>query len=1428
MAVSDTSTHTLAELLATLSPDAHTRGKQFEHISKWWLSNTPVKPFGEHTIEDIWLWDEWPDRPGPDTGIDLVARLSDGSLCAIQAKCIDESADIPKSQLDSFISAASTRIYTHRLLIATTDGLSANARRMLQEQHVIRVMRTELENSLSIWPDGIDQLTTPIAQPKWGPRPHQQEAIINVVAGLQKHDRGQLIMACGTGKTLTALWITEQLNPQTTLVLVPSLSLLSQTLTEWAQHTNNTWSYICVCSDDTVNKHNDEPISTVDDFPFEVTTNPDRITHFLATPGQKVIFSTYQSSAQVAAALQHVKTGIDFAICDEAHRLTGKTDANYASILSDDKIPATKRLFMTATPRTFTASVKKKAEERGVDVTSMDDETNYGPVLHKLSFGDAINRGLLSDYKVVIVGVTDPQVQDLIDRRELVSVGDNVETDARTLAAHIGLAKATKDYNLTRTISFHSRINTAAKFAQDHHKILHWLPDTHRPDGPTWTDTISGAMNTGQRRRILHQLRTDEPGRHALLTNARCLTEGVDVPTLDGVAFIDPRSSQVDIIQAVGRAIRKSQDKTAGYIILPVLIPTTADPVDAFEDTAFKPIWAILNALRSHDEDLAIELDRLRTQLGRTGQMDLLPSSIITDLPADIDSLLPDFSTKLSISLVEQSTSQWVLWLGLLVDYINEHGNSFVPHDYCVGHFRLGQWVNRQRTEFKNGALEQDRIDKLSHVHGWVWNQLDEVWNQYFQLLTDYVQEFGNALVQSEPTTYKGKKLFAWVRRQRQRYREGELEDDRVKMLEALPGWTWTPKDDSWEHWFTQLEHYVASVGHARVPQGFMVDTQNLGRWVSKQRSRYRSGTLEAGRAARLASLPGWTWSPHSSVWEASFAALLEFVNIHGHSAPPQAHKINDISLGTWVSKQRSDHKKGRLTAEDISRLESLPGWTWDALIGSWNQCFSALVRYTNETGSAAPLSALEFDGIQLGAWVKSQRSLYNKGNLEPDKIAQLESLSGWTWNPSSESWDKFFRALIDYTSEYGTALPPQSFTSEGLKLGTWVHAQRQIYRKGQLDERKVEKLSSLPGWSWDPSNENWETMFSQLKDFATLNGHVKVPSDPSRVGNKDLPSWIKRQRSNFRYGSLDERKRQRLEALPGWSWTPRKESWDYFYELLKEFTLENQHVDPRRSVLFRGYDLAGWVQSQRQRFRSGKLEEERIKKLESIDGWSWNTIQDSWETFFSLLHEFVEEAGHALVPQGTASKPYKGKDLARWVNRQRTQYNKGQLEPARIEKLESVSGWVWNISEASWEKYLQLLGQFVREHGHVRVPREPKLYKGLGLASWVQSQRTNFKNGNLDQQRITQLESIPHWTWDPHTSLWEDSYSALVTFTSEHGVAVPPRTYVVNGLKLGVWVGSQRQKYKKGLLSQECIDRLESLNGWTWELKSGPRRSSS
>ncbi len=977
-------------LLTSLSPDPLTRGKQFERLVKWWLTQDPI---WSRKIRNVWLWDEWPEYPGRDIGIDLVAEMTDGTLCAIQAKCFDENRDIPKSELDSFISAASQRTFQHRLLVATTDGLSANAKRMLADQHVVRVMRSDLESSLDVWPASIEELSAP-AQPHASPRPHQNLAITDITNGFKGNSRGQLIMACGTGKTLTALWIKETLKPKTTLVLVPSLNLLAQTLSEWAKNSLSTWQYLCVCSDDTVNKLDDQPISTVGDLPFEVTTNPADIAKFLLLGDERIIFSTYQSSAQVAKAQEQSGVSFDLVICDEAHRLTGKTDADYATVLDEKKIVGQKRLFMTATPRTYTTAAKTKAEDRGVEITSMDDEHVYGPVLHKLSFGEAIKQDLLSDYRVLIVGVTDPQVQDLIDRRELVSVNDSVNTDARTLAAHIGLAKATKDYNLKRTISFHSRIKSADQFAKDHLKILDWLPDTHKPTGDTWTGIISGAMNTGDRRRLIKQLSLDEHDRHALLTNARCLTEGVDVPSLDGVAFIDPRSSQVDIIQAVGRAIRKSENKEIGTIVLPVLIPTDSDAEDAIEDSAFKPIWAILNALKSHDDKLSTELNDLRTELGRTGITGALPNHLIIDLPADIDSILPGFLNKLSVAILEHSTSSWEMWFGLLLKFEELNNHCRVPTDYKSGQFRLGIWVSSQRAMYNAQRLDIKRIERLEGLKNWTWDAFDGEWHAAFDLLAKFEKQFGH----TEPVytaKYKGFELGTWASNQRTMRKTREYRHDRAILLESLATWSW---EDRWTRSYKLLQRYCDEFGSSFVPYVYKFDRFELGVWVSNQRMAYSRNKLSEEQIKLLSNLPSWSWNPRRDDWMKRYNALLAFSEREGHCQVPMNHLEGEISLQRWMNKNRSRYStRKNLSDEQINLLEKIPGWKWVIQEFSWDDYYAALLKFV-QIHERLPNSTEKIGDMKIGMWITNQRTQHRKGKLLEDRSEKLERIPKWRW----------------------------------------------------------------------------------------------------------------------------------------------------------------------------------------------------------------------------------------------------------------------------------------------------------------------------------------------------------------------------------------------------------------------------------------------
>ena len=473
---------TFIELYQSLDDDPLKRGKQFEHFAKWFLKNDPE---WSTQVDQVWLWEEYPNRWGIDCGIDLVFQHKNGETWAVQAKCYSPNHDITKHDVDKFLSESNRKGIDKRLLIATTDRIGANARQVCdaQDKKVVRFLLSKFETADLDYPASFAELHTAKRKDKPPPRDHQVEAIAAVAKNFQDADRGQIIMASGTGKTFTMLWIKEKLGSDSTLVLLPSLGLLSQTLHEWTLAANQPFAVLCVCSDQTVGKEGaDEAIHFVADLAFPVTSDTAEIRKFLKQDGAKVVFSTYQSSPLVAEAQSDASIqAFDLAIADEAHRCTGKVTSDFSTVLDSKRLRATKRLFATATPRTYTTSVKQAAEDRGIEVVGMDDEHVFGKVLYSLPFGEAIRRNLLTDYRIVIIGVDNPMIAEWIKNRELIKTDSGIENDAEAIAAQIGMLKAIKDYDLKRVISFHSRVNRAEAFTTDTPQIMAWISDEHRP-----------------------------------------------------------------------------------------------------------------------------------------------------------------------------------------------------------------------------------------------------------------------------------------------------------------------------------------------------------------------------------------------------------------------------------------------------------------------------------------------------------------------------------------------------------------------------------------------------------------------------------------------------------------------------------------------------------------------------------------------------------------------------------------------------------------------------------------------------------------------------------------------------------------------------------------------------------------------------------
>ena len=629
------------------------KGELFERLMQAYLRIDPV--FADQ-FSDVWLWAEYPDRGNrPDTGIDLVARdATTGHDVAIQCKFFAPKTTVTKPMIDSFLAASGREGFAERIIISTSDRWAKNAEDAIKDQAipVRRIGLSDLEASRIDWStfDPAAPAKLSIGGPH-SPRPHQQEAIDVVRDSFAEVDRGRLIMACGTGKTFTSLRLAEQVVGLggTVLFLVPSISLLAQTVREWMEHASIPIRALAVCSDPKTTKRRQRDASediSVTDLALPATTDVAVLRKRLDAANadgrsMTVIFATYQSIDVVAQA-QSGREPIGLIVADEAHRTTGatlagKSESAFVRVHDNSYLPAIKRLYMTATPRIYDDSTKAKAGQANAVLASMDDEAVYGPEMHRLGFGQAVERGLLTDYKVLVLTVDEASVartfqEQLSDESHELKLDDA----AKIVGCWNGLAKrgsAEHSFEpdvepMRRALAFAGSIKDSKRIEELFQSVTDHYASAASPDAESdeqllrcSVQHVDGTMNALERNGKLDWLKEDPgPGRCRILTNARCLSEGVDVPSLDAVMFLSPRKSAVDIVQAVGRVMRldKSSGKQFGYIILPIGIPEGVTPEEALKDNKrYAVVWEVLQALRAHDERFDALINRIQLSKNR-------------------------------------------------------------------------------------------------------------------------------------------------------------------------------------------------------------------------------------------------------------------------------------------------------------------------------------------------------------------------------------------------------------------------------------------------------------------------------------------------------------------------------------------------------------------------------------------------------------------------------------------------------------------------------------------------------------------------------------------------------------------------------------------------------------------------------------------
>ncbi len=950
-------------------------GKYFERVFvPWYLNNDPI---WKRLVKNIWLFEDYPYKKKcrwqrADEGTDIVMEDVDGNTWAIQCKNWNPNTTVIRhGGYDSFITDSENECVDKRLFITTQRRLADTVRNDIDKKRNLRPVHVVLYNdfleSKILYPKKKSDLIKPYKREPVSAFPYQKPLLDKVALRFKKSSRGQLIMACGTGKSYMGVWVKEKLKAQKTLIFVPTLMLISDTFKNWLLASKKIPKILCVCSDPTVT-HNkikdqnyDSLLESLDDVPFPVENDIKKINTFMKDNADGLIISTYDSSHLITKAQKSLKHEFDLIIFDEAHNCVGQKDNKYNEALDNKNIKSKKRLFMTATQKIFSSRLKKylkkKIEIDDIPLSiDMSDEKYFGDTFADYSFGQAIKDKNLSDYKVVVVGVSDEELKNDISNRELVKIkslispSKYIKHDMEYISILSAIHKSIKKYNIRRMISFHSR----QKWARDFSGYIKDYNDVIKGELELDTNHIQGDMPTRLRLEKLAILKNYQDYDCSIISNARCLTEGINVPNLDAVAFVDPKQSAVDIVQAVGRAIRKADSKKFGIIFLPLFINLgdfkkyKKNKIDLSnfikECPGYENTVNIIQALKSHDERLILQLNELRTKKGEkpkstNGSSGL--TNFVFDLPTNISL---DFTESLVTNLIDATTSSWYEMYGELKQYKVKYKNCLVPIHYKTkSGLPLGSWVSNQRRK-KSGIYQPALSDKQLEL----LNDLDFIYDVelhqfeiFVQELKLYISSNGDALVPDRYVSPSGYSLGATVNRYRglkagkevSRGKRMILKKEREKALLNL-GFVFNLDEHVWEKNFAELEAYKLKYNHVKIVRVRGKNKTNpeylqyrqLAEWVhnqlkqireflglkkptiDKRTGKPRQTHMTRSRKNRLLKI-GIVLDKYGVAWERNFEALKEFKKIHKHCKVPINYVQNDIKLGSWFHDQKKFYK---------------------------------------------------------------------------------------------------------------------------------------------------------------------------------------------------------------------------------------------------------------------------------------------------------------------------------------------------------------------------------------------------------------------------------------------------------------------------------------------------------------------------------------
>lgn len=1097
-------------------------GKIFEIFAKCFFL---LDPKTSDNYQHVWLYSEIPLAVrtklnlGPvEHGVDLILESQDEQYTAVQCKFrFDETGKLgwTKDKLGNLFGFANNA--EHYIIFTNANDIDSVSKTRSKTLLLIRI-----QELMAISPNTIERMHNFLKSKqispaeKFKPRPHQEAAIEMALTYFQTQTRGQIILPCGAGKTLTALWLKEALKVQRTIVLLPSLALLRQIKDDWLSQRRTKFNYICVCSDTDIDSDSDDAqIIHTYEIDARVISSAENIQQYLSGQqhGEVVIFSTYQSLQKVIEASKQLNFRFDLAICDEAHRTASLKSSLFSQVHKDANIAISKRLYLTATPRVASKATKSILTAENEPLYDMSNPEIFGQEIFRLSFAQAIENKILVDYKIVAMGISDEEVRDFVKDRHYISGKESADE----IANNVALDKVMNATAAKHAVTFHARVRSARNFSVRHARLFSYF-----------SSFVSGEQPMSLRTSILRDFSISSQG---VVSNSRCLTEGVDIPTIDLVFFCDPKNSKIDIVQAAGRALRRdsSGQKQLGYIVIPVFHNSKDSFESTLESSHFHRLIQIIRSLAEHDERLHEEINQIAYAKTKRG-LSRIEISGFSDHEHSI-LRIANFEERLRNSIFEQiiekSSTNWESQYLALVDWMSEH------HDYPKQkeNNQLYTWVSIQRLKKKKGELSNTQISKLDKLN-FIWDLQAAIWDEKYELL----KQFRETNIY-EPSLDDDKELYTWLQTQKSQLRRGVLSAERHQKIEQL-AFQGSVNDKNWEDNFQALLKFRATYPDRWPKQrGSEGVEQQLSIWLLRIRREYKQEILPQSKIERLKAI-GFPFLPEDTLWQIQFDRAKQWLANSGKF--PKSNEASNVgkAIYRWLSKQQADLENDRIPTDRLRKLDSISFKEFSIPVPNapaWGDRFEQLSRYMQNHGSAPSYSPREDpETNKLAIWLSKQRENFRLDKLPNASVSKLEKIGVIldTRKLRDEKWEKMFQELRRFRAENPDRWPSYKKAAEKA-LAAWCNAMKSwhnghLRKYGKFPQERKDKLASI-GFSWQAGNERWLRRYEELRR-QLANGDLAYESASGK--QSPLSKWIYNNRKAYKKGKLDAEKIEMLESL--------------------------------------------------------------------------------------------------------------------------------------------------------------------------------------------------------------------------------------------------------------------------------------------------------